>query len=525
MKRTLTVVPQGLGGELRWAGMDAGDDLALCNYHGRSVLLLRNRDLAAPVAVTARSTLCSHGRPGDIVRSVGAGETAVFGPFPRGLFNRPDRSVLIETAGAATSVELLALEGQHRGDPMILNPRTATLVVAASDASTQAKNGADYVCDGVNDQEELQAAIDALPASGGRVVLSEGRFYTSAAIEVLKHNVVIEGQGISSVVISDGDSREIDIFDLGDGITTYANLRIANLKIDSVGQKTSNTGLKINRCFKVWIDKVYIEHQYRAVHLLNATQVWITNCPIRDTKENGITIESDLMDGFDWYIAGLVMDNQDVVNTGIGIEWLGGETLHIAGADVMNFATGMVIAPPSGKECRWAFVEGLILDTCSDNGLKISNEGTGNVTGLTFTNSWVGSNANYGVLIERPGSGYVEGIRFIGLKAMNNGLAGFRHAGGRQITVDSSDFVSNSATVPGARAGIEIAASEISVLNCRCTNGFGHGASQDWGIRVDNAAIDNYMIVGCDLRGNVQAAGLIDEGTGVNKVVANNLPL
>lgn len=42
--------------------------------------------------------------------------------------------------------------------------RTATLVVAASDASSASKAQADYVCDGMADDVEIQAAIDALPA-------------------------------------------------------------------------------------------------------------------------------------------------------------------------------------------------------------------------------------------------------------------------------------------------------------------------------------------------------------------------
>ena len=40
--------------------------------------------------------------------------------------------------------------------------RGATLVVAANDSLH--KNMADYVCDGVADQVEIQAALDALPA-------------------------------------------------------------------------------------------------------------------------------------------------------------------------------------------------------------------------------------------------------------------------------------------------------------------------------------------------------------------------
>ena len=47
--------------------------------------------------------------------------------------------------------------------------RTATFVVAASDSSAKSKDQADYVCDGVDDQVEIQAAIDALPSGSGKV--------------------------------------------------------------------------------------------------------------------------------------------------------------------------------------------------------------------------------------------------------------------------------------------------------------------------------------------------------------------
>jgi hypothetical protein len=52
--------------------------------------------------------------------------------------------------------------------PVILAPRAATKVVAASDAPTDVKARADYVCDGTADDVEIQAAIDALTAGRTR---------------------------------------------------------------------------------------------------------------------------------------------------------------------------------------------------------------------------------------------------------------------------------------------------------------------------------------------------------------------
>jgi hypothetical protein len=58
-------------------------------------------------------------------------------------------------------------------------------VVAASDALNGALR-ADYICDGIDDQEEIQRALDALPLSGGLVFLTEGNYYLSAPIRITK---------------------------------------------------------------------------------------------------------------------------------------------------------------------------------------------------------------------------------------------------------------------------------------------------------------------------------------------------
>lgn len=60
-----------------------------------------------------------------------------------------------------------------------------TFVVAAYNASDASKGRADYVCDGTNDEVQINAAINALPSGGGRVFLTEGDFnlYTAGSID------------------------------------------------------------------------------------------------------------------------------------------------------------------------------------------------------------------------------------------------------------------------------------------------------------------------------------------------------
>ncbi|HNV39269.1 MAG TPA: hypothetical protein PKJ46_08920, partial [Methanoculleus sp.] len=69
----------------------------------------------------------------------------------------------------------------------------ATLTVAASDSTELSKTQADYVCDGVDDHAEIQAALAALP-EGGKVVLSNGTF-NCAGVIAPAGGTTLSGQG------------------------------------------------------------------------------------------------------------------------------------------------------------------------------------------------------------------------------------------------------------------------------------------------------------------------------------------
>jgi hypothetical protein len=83
--------------------------------------------------------------------------------------------------------------------PEVRVARTATYVVAASDAPAHVKKQADYVCDGTDDQVEIQAAIDALPTGGGIVHLTTGNYTLDVAgtfyVGHSSYSLKIEGDG------------------------------------------------------------------------------------------------------------------------------------------------------------------------------------------------------------------------------------------------------------------------------------------------------------------------------------------
>lgn len=376
-----------------------------------------------------------------------------------------------------------------------------------------------------DDTTALQAAINAVPSSGGTVTIPAGTYVVSSTLVIDKDATVITGVGASTIIRVASSALGIDVFRIGNGTTTRAHCAIRNMRINADGQKTAGRGIYLTKCFKIWLQNLLIEKQYRSLQYTNTTEVWLSSTDIRDTKEHGLYIDNELMSGFDWYITDCIFDNPDVTNEGSGIYWNGGETLVVNNADILRFNTALYINPAAGRESRFAFLNGMIMDTCSDNNVHISNTETGNAVGFTFTNCWSGTATNYGVLIDRPGSGLVQGVRWVGGKVFHNGLAGFRLAGGQDVHISECDIIANSQTTSAARHGVEVGGgiSEFSVKGCRIGGGFEQGNTHGYAIHIDDGASDNFMIVNNDCRGNNNTPQIHDLSAGLNKIIEHNL--
>lgn len=109
--------------------------------------------------------------------------------------------------------------------------RTATLIVAASDSSAKSKAGADYVCDGTADEVQIQAAIDALPAGGGKVVLLEGTYYLAASITIVTDDDNVTLEGCNALLIMKSSPTEALTSDSGVG----TSIEVADSSGFSVG--------------------------------------------------------------------------------------------------------------------------------------------------------------------------------------------------------------------------------------------------------------------------------------------------
>ena len=110
----------------------------------------------------------------------------------------------------------------------------ATFSVAASDSRNAA--GADFTCDGRGDQEEIQAAIDALPAGGGSVMLLEGTYDirrvdgTLGGVTINRSDVCLRGCGWGTRLVL-ADNQLVNVIRvIGDGV---GRVTIRDLAIDA----------------------------------------------------------------------------------------------------------------------------------------------------------------------------------------------------------------------------------------------------------------------------------------------------
>lgn len=105
--------------------------------------------------------------------------------------------------------------------------RTARFVVGTSTAGWTAVD-CDYLCDGIDDQAEINAAIQALPANGGEVAILDGTYNITANVILNKDNTTLSGNG-SSTIIKD---KMIEIVSNG--------CKVSSLKTGFIYCKSSN---------------------------------------------------------------------------------------------------------------------------------------------------------------------------------------------------------------------------------------------------------------------------------------------
>lgn len=355
-----------------------------------------------------------------------------------------------------------------------VNGETFYRLVASSQASTNVKNKADFVCDGTDDQVQIQAAINAASAEGGGIVqLTSGTFQTTTPITLHPlvtlqgpHNdqVVNSGQFVSAAAIKPQATftggAVITLLDQTSGgyASTSCEQRIRNLTIDGSTSAASVHGIQGGGAI---------------------TNVTIKDVSIRQVTGKGVyTFFQNSSQPFAWTLEGVLVDNSNA------------EGFHLVNhtdftmVDCLSVgagATGYLISNAPNSR-----MIGCRAEQSAANGIYLTgNFGTGQGSGGMLINACsTDRNENNGIIVDALGNGPVNIVGCMTRRdGRNNNVGGGGYAGIKVLNATMPVVVSgwtNYVGVDDNGTGVDspvYAASATGASSVQINDAYMHGAT------------------------------------------------
>jgi len=387
--------------------------------------------------------------------------------------------------------------------------RTATVVVAASDASAKSKAQADYVCDGTDDQVEIQAAID----TEKHVKLTEGTFVLSNRLQ-LDSDTLLEGSGFGTVLKMANNANAVSVINA----VGVNNVIVRSLKVD--GNRANNTkgyGIRFDQSNNIVVEDCFVTSCYDTNILIGiSSRAIVERCFTTDSRLNGISVEesdevivkgnvayNNSLHGIrvraadpSTHYGNVVIGNKASNNGNFGI-YVRVDNTAIIGNTANNNGVdydGIVVIEPAsfctvmgniansngddgidvakgrgnvviGNECNDNGDEGISLhgpyqiaigNTCknnTNNGIDVTLKDDGDtVEGCLVQSNFLAENGGYGVLVGTEGlTGTVQNNSILGNTFYNNTSGAISDAGSGTIIKDNQGYTtenSGTASIP-----------------------------------------------------------------------------
>lgn len=168
--------------------------------------------------------------------------------------------------------------------------RTCRFVVGTSTAGWTAAD-CDYLCDGTADDVEINAAIQALPSTGGEIVILDGTYNITATITVNKSNVTLSGNGAATILQREWTQTSSNSVIEISGCTNVTISKIHIRTDSSVTDSSNDTAIRIEQSYRCNIFDNIIEDGSSAVYLSGSSNC-IVSCNIFQNNYKGVSINT-----------------------------------------------------------------------------------------------------------------------------------------------------------------------------------------------------------------------------------------
>jgi hypothetical protein len=447
--------------------------------------------------------------------------------------------------------------------------RGPTYKIAASDSATDSKNQADAVCDGTDDDVEINDAITAVSATGGVVLLSEGTYSIRGQVQ-LDDNVHLVGMGIGATTLSLAATA---VDPLIVSATSKSDASISRMSLD--GNRSlraiDDTGIELSGCSRVVITDVDVSQVGEdssggdGVLISNSSDCKLTRVLVSGCDGSGFEISSTGTSSRNVFenCSASSCNDHGFLNNGSGTKLsscdatacgLGGfvdagtasDTL-VTGCSVDGCGTTLVAAGVSlldggrADGCRVtghlglngfqlsgddASISGCLADTCSGNGIQVDGENcavsgclskasgadglelTATADGCSVAGCTLSGNAGNGVTIR---SDYYS---VTGCTSRANSEIGFLVRG-------SNGIVSGCLSVLNQHQGFLVSLGNAMISSCRVYNNGQQAATGFDGIALTGSvgATVTGCAVKCDTSPNGHEFGV---RTGTSSVIHSN---
>ena len=330
-----------------------------------------------------------------------------------------------------------------------------TLIVAASNSLDTTR--ADYVCDGVDDQDEINAAITALPVQGGRVSLLEGTYQITDSIVFDKDNVTLQGVGIASRIQTVEDIKMLTA-------TSKSDIGIMNLWIEGIVSQLNNYAVWFETTDNVLITECLIQNSgaTNIFFSVSTKNTIISNNFILSAVRIGVAIASSSKTTIE---NNIISDN-------------GNEGIAVSNSE--NILINSNLIKSNG-------FDGILLFQNSNNSAVVGNVCTDNGLVMTYSGIHLADS---------------NGCTVIGNISYNNGFHGIE-----LYDFDDSSINGNT-TRNNAHDGMNITNTDNSIFSANRSGGNG-----GYGVNIVDVGSDNNIVVSNNLLGNTTGS-LSDSGTG-----------
>jgi len=270
------------------------------------------------------------------------------------------------------------------------------IVVAASNSSEHVKKIADYVCDGVDDQVEIQAAIDSF-SGPGRILLAEGLFSFSSGITI-PSSFMLLGMGWNTVLkIAEGASS-FTLISNDDPTGGNSSIAVRDLKIDGSYDLNAGTGydyIKLDNCSYVKVNNIYVTNaetlagvlQGPCIQFISSQYGDFSNNWFVDSRDGGILISDS---SFVNVIKNYGINLSSAISRVVLVHSYEAETKHVHVENNFGYNCGDegIFAWAQGSVVSHINIFGNTVVGCGDEGIGISAlGGVGEITDVICENN------------------------------------------------------------------------------------------------------------------------------------------